>query len=154
MLQYRWKCKAIIVFIVVWTFGMVYIEFICSKWIFHFISEFSWWFVFIKSLTCSSCYVAFTFFSITKTYVAPHLKYSVFLLSDWKSYLDSMTDQYQRLWMPISPKFRPVFSIIWKNWVIDALLQCHLRLHMLYNYKYNIHIEDFWGRGVKENLWR
>jgi hypothetical protein len=87
MLQYRWKCKAIIVFIVVWTFGMVYIEFICSKWIFHFISEFSWWFVFIKSLTCSSCYVAFTFFSITKTYFAPHLKYSVFLLSDWKKLL-------------------------------------------------------------------
>jgi hypothetical protein len=25
------------------------------------------------------------------------------------------------------------------DWVIDALLQCHLRLHMLYYYKYNIH---------------
>jgi hypothetical protein len=24
------------------------------------------------------------------------------------------------------------------NWVIDVLLQRHLRLHMLYNYKYNI----------------
>jgi hypothetical protein len=29
------------------------------------------------------------------------------------------------------------------NWVIDVLLQRHLKLHMLYNYKYNIHKNIF-----------
>ena len=35
------------------------------------------------------------------------------------------------------------------NWVIDVLLQCHLRLHMLYNYKYNIHktFLSLWRNG-------
>jgi len=37
------------------------------------------------------------------------------------------------------------------NWVIDVLLQRHLRLHMLYNYKYNIQ-KHFLVRDGREYL--
>ena len=118
MLQSRWKCKAIIFLhmcVNIWN-GLYLVYMFWMDFSFFF-SEFSSGFVFLKSfnsmlaLLCSA-----HIFQHYKNYFAPHLKYNVFLLSDWKkSYLDSMTHLYQRIWMPISPKSRPVFPMIWKT---------------------------------------
>ena len=78
----------------------------------NFLGDLCFW----NPLACSPCYVALTFFSITKEYFAPHLKYNVFLLSDWKKKLLRRNDSFIPANMDADfPEIQTCFSHNMKN---------------------------------------